>query len=67
MSIGTWLGFSSSGVNGWESRAGEFRDMVDAKESSRSKSSGCSNACDCVRTGASRLVLFPPRKDGTAR
>ena len=32
MSIGTYSGFSSSGVSGWESRTGEFKDIVDANE-----------------------------------
>ena len=74
MSIGTWLGFSSSGVSGWESLAGEFKDMLDANESSRSRStSGALELAFSLRTGAtgatgaSRLVLLPPRKDGTAR
>ena len=64
MSIGTWLGFSSSGVRGWESLTGELRDIVDANESSRSRSTSVVS----LRTGGatSRLPL-PPRKEGTAR
>ncbi len=66
--MGTWFGFSSSGVSGWESRTGEFRDMVDAKESSRSKSASGPGRWLLLRAKTSRLLLFlPPKRDGTER